>query len=97
MCERLWLGQQADGADRGSPLMKPYRVPSRSAISPSGDWVAYTSDESGSSEVYVARFPSLEDRQAVSIGEGWAPLWSSLYDKHRPPGEALRRGGWWSH
>ena len=36
--------------------------------------MAYTSDESGSSEVYVARFPSLEDRQAVSIGEGWAPV-----------------------
>ncbi len=27
-------------------------------------------------QVYVARFPTLEDRQAVSVGEAGVPVWS---------------------
>ena len=36
------------------------------AISPNGDWIAYSSDESGQHEIYVQRFPQLGQRQQVS-------------------------------
>jgi Tol biopolymer transport system component len=45
---------------------------------PSGEprWVAYTSDESGRSEVYVQSYPAGTDRSAVSGGGGSTPMWS---------------------
>ena len=46
------------------------------AISPDGRWVAYRLHETGESEVYVAPLPTLEGRQAVSVGGGWSPVWS---------------------
>jgi Tol biopolymer transport system component len=45
-------------------------------LSPDGKWLAYQSDETGSSEVYVRAFPSGRDRQRVSTGGGGAPHWS---------------------
>ena len=44
-------------------------------ISPDGKWVAYTSDESGNIEVYVAAFPSGEGKWQISNGGGVYPLW----------------------
>ena len=46
------------------------------AISPDGEWVAYRSHETGQPEVYVAAFPTMQQRQPVSIGGGWSPVWS---------------------
>ena len=45
-------------------------------FSPNGRWVAYVSDESGDMEVYVARFPGLGDKVAISTGGGTRPRWS---------------------
>jgi hypothetical protein len=39
-------------------------------------WVAYASDESGRSEVYVQSYPGGENRIAVSTGGGILPMWS---------------------
>ena len=39
-------------------------------------WVAYTSDESGRSEIYVQRYPGGADRIPVSTGGGMLPTWS---------------------
>jgi Tol biopolymer transport system component len=44
-------------------------------LSPDGRWVAYMSVESGQAEIYVAAFPSFNDRQQVSSGGGAAPRW----------------------
>ena len=44
--------------------------------SPDGRFLAFVSDESGRSEVYVARYPSLEGRSAVSLEGGTNPRWS---------------------
>jgi serine/threonine-protein kinase len=45
-------------------------------LSPDGRWLAYVSDESGSREVYVRPFPSVDSAKfAVSIGGGVEPLW----------------------
>ena len=46
------------------------------ALSPDGERIAYRSDETCQPEVYVARFPTLESRQPVSLGGGWAPAFS---------------------
>jgi Tol biopolymer transport system component len=45
-------------------------------ISPDGRRLAYTSDESGRSEVYVQPFPALGDKTLVSAGGGAEPRWS---------------------
>jgi Tol biopolymer transport system component len=44
-------------------------------FSPDGRWVAYTSDESGRPEVYVAAFPSSGAKWQVSTVGGDAPRW----------------------
>jgi Tol biopolymer transport system component len=47
------------------------------AFSPDGRWVAYSSDESGISEVYVRPFPASGGRWQVSDGGGRFPTWSA--------------------
>jgi eukaryotic-like serine/threonine-protein kinase len=44
-------------------------------FSPDGHWVAYSSDESGIPEVYVASFPEFAKRRPVSLGGGGVPWW----------------------
>ena len=44
-------------------------------FSPDGQWVAYSSDESGMPEVYVAAFPGFDKRRPVSLGGGGVPWW----------------------
>jgi serine/threonine protein kinase/Tol biopolymer transport system component len=44
-------------------------------FSPDGKWIAYTSNESGSHEVYVRRFPERDAKWRVSIGGGAQPRW----------------------
>ena len=39
-------------------------------------WIAYTSDESGRSEIYVQSYPSGAKRMPVSTGGGFLPRWS---------------------
>jgi serine/threonine-protein kinase len=46
------------------------------AFSPNGRWLAYQSDESGTSEVNVRPFPGPGGRWQVSTGGGRTPLWS---------------------
>ena len=47
----------------------------RASISPDGHWIAYVSDESGQSEVYLRRYPEGDARAQVSIGGGNWPRW----------------------
>jgi len=46
-------------------------------FSPDGRWIAYTSNESGRSEVYIKPFIGSGPRIPVSSGGGDKPLWSS--------------------
>jgi dipeptidyl aminopeptidase/acylaminoacyl peptidase len=47
--------------------------------SPDGKWLAFVSDESGNSEVYVQTFPNADERWMVSSDGGarwaWNPIW----------------------
>jgi Tol biopolymer transport system component len=44
-------------------------------LSPDGQWMAYTSDESGRYEVYVQSFPAGGGQRQVSAGGGIGPQW----------------------
>jgi len=44
-------------------------------ISPDGQWLAYTSDESGQLEVYVRPFPAGRGKWLISTEGGWEPRW----------------------
>jgi eukaryotic-like serine/threonine-protein kinase len=57
------------------------------AISPDGRWLAYASDESGRSEVYVRSFPGPGGRVQVSLTSGSEPMWNPN------GGELFYRGG----
>jgi serine/threonine-protein kinase len=47
------------------------------AVSPDGRWLAYVSDESGTSEIYVRPFPDAASaRWQVSTAGGTSPVWS---------------------
>jgi len=46
------------------------------ALSADGKWVAYTSDQSGSSEVYVRSLAGDGDQVKVSLSGGTEPMWS---------------------
>jgi serine/threonine-protein kinase len=46
------------------------------SLSPDGKWVAYVSNESGRSEVYVRPFPGLGGKWQVSRDGGTQPRWS---------------------
>ena len=53
------------------------------AVSPDGRWLAYVSDESGQSEIYLTDLPDRRGRSLVSsdggIGPAWAPDGGELY------------------
>ncbi len=44
-------------------------------FSPDGNWIAYQSDESGRTEVYVRRFPGPGGKRQVSLDGGAQPRW----------------------
>lgn len=49
------------------------------AVSPDGRWLAYTSDRTGSDEVYVRRFPGLGEGPGVRVSGdgGTSPRWAA--------------------
>jgi len=64
----------ADGKGPPKLLIQSAR---QAMVSPDGGWVAYLSNEGGSSEVYLQRFPMLGDRRVVSgPGSSHMPTWS---------------------
>jgi DNA-binding winged helix-turn-helix (wHTH) protein/Tol biopolymer transport system component len=69
----LWIVDASTGASR--PLLNTASGEAQARISPDGEWVAYTSDETGTLEVFVARFPGLEDKMKASAGGGGQPQW----------------------
>jgi hypothetical protein len=45
-------------------------------LSPDGRWLAYHSEGSGGTEVYVTPFPEADARWQISVGGGSGPAWS---------------------
>jgi len=65
-----------DGTTGVTPLIQTSFQESSPKLSHDGRWLAYTSDASGQSELYVQRYPEGGQRWQISAGGGEAPLWS---------------------
>jgi eukaryotic-like serine/threonine-protein kinase len=72
------IGMLSMEGDRGrKPLLQEKYSESHPQISPDGRWMAYASNESGKSEVYVRPFPDVnKGKWPVSTSGGDYPLWS---------------------
>ncbi|MFT5422286.1 MAG: putative Ser/Thr protein kinase/WD40 repeat protein [Phycisphaerales bacterium] len=66
-----------DEGDTTTPFFEQegYSI-SAASFSPDGEWVAYLSDESGQSEVYLRRYPELDRARQVSYGTTFGIIWS---------------------
>jgi Tol biopolymer transport system component len=50
-------------------------------FSPDGKWVAYQSDESGRTEIYLRSYPANSDKVQISADGGSKPIWSPDGDR----------------
>lgn len=69
----LWSVPLSGGAAR--PVLQTSFNEVQARISADGRWIAYASDESGTQEVYVRRYPSLDEPRLISVGGGGQPQW----------------------
>ncbi len=66
----------------GLPLLTGKSSEMNGELSPDGKWIAYESDESGLSQVYVRPFPNTEGgRWQISYDGGFQPMWSPNSDE----------------
>jgi hypothetical protein len=73
----IWV---QDLADQKRPRRLVVQTPANeiyAEFSPDGRWMAYTSTESGRSEVYVQPYPGPGSRVQISTQGGSAPAWTS--------------------
>ena len=89
-----------DGDRESEPLIATSFSESLPAVSPDGRWLAYQSNESGRSAVYVRPFPNIDDgKWQVSPGAGFSPVWSRdgrelFYIAPGPDGRAMMAVGY---
>jgi serine/threonine-protein kinase len=69
----LWHVPAAGGA--GRPLLQTAFNEAQARVSSDGRWIAYMSDASGRPEVYVRRYPELDDPRRISTDGGSQPQW----------------------
>ncbi len=66
-----------EGDHKWMPLLQEKYTEEQPQISPDGRWMAYVSNESGQSEIYVRPFPDVDGgKWQISSGGGYSPLWS---------------------
>src|SRR5262249_42845680 len=70
---QVWVLDMAE--KKASAFAAEANVQSDSRFSPDGRWIAYTSNESGQSEVYVRSFPTGAKTLQVSKAGGALPVW----------------------
>jgi len=71
----IWI-LPLDGDRIPQPLIETKHKEFNPTFSPDGRWLAYVSNESGSAEVYLIRYPDNGLRIPVSSGGGAGPIWS---------------------
>jgi len=76
----IWLLNLA-GAPKAEPFIRSRFSEGSLAISPSGRWVAYQSDESGRREVYVRPLRGPGRKWQISTDGGQHPRWSVTEDE----------------
>lgn len=63
------------GERQPQPFLKTSANEQGGKVSPDGKWLAYQSDESGSSEIYVTSFPQPARSWRISMSGGTTPSW----------------------
>jgi Tol biopolymer transport system component/tRNA A-37 threonylcarbamoyl transferase component Bud32 len=66
----------ADTPHTSTPLVATPFNEEDGTLAPNGRWLAYASDETGRSEVYVRPYPGGGAKVLVSRGGGWEPRWA---------------------
>ncbi len=73
----IWIYENF-GEKKLYPLLTASHPPERGAIfSPDGNWLAFESNESGRTEIYLTPFPRANVKIQVSSGVSFSPKWSS--------------------
>ena len=72
----IWMVNLGTQPRVPQPFMKTRFSEFSPHISPDGHWLAYCSDESGRSEIYVSAFPGPGGRSVISTDGGAEPRWS---------------------
>ena len=70
----IWLASMT-GEPKPRPWLATRFNETNPQFSPDGRWLAYTSDESGKTEVYVRPFPGPGQKRLVSSEGGTEPRW----------------------
>jgi eukaryotic-like serine/threonine-protein kinase len=65
-----------DGVANKTPLDLSPGIDRDTQFSPDGKWLAYTSNESGTDEIYVIPFPGRGERRQISFDGGREPRWA---------------------
>ncbi|MCG6928357.1 MAG: protein kinase [Acidobacteria bacterium] len=65
-----------EGEPNPRPFVRSPFIEIRARFSPDGRWVAYQSNESGHSEIYVQAFPGPGGKWQISTAGGIEPMWS---------------------
>jgi predicted Ser/Thr protein kinase len=73
----LWFTRVDSGANAAAsePYLRTGWNEYDGRFSPDGQWVAYSSDESGQNEVYVQSFPAGRGKRQISTAGGATPVW----------------------
>jgi len=66
-----------EGSRQARPYLQTPFNESSAVFSPDGNWMAYTSDEPGTSQVCVARFSDGSGKLQISTDGGIAPRWAA--------------------
>jgi eukaryotic-like serine/threonine-protein kinase len=77
----LWTAPVVSGDNRPrlgprEPFLRTRAFEVYPSFSPDGRWIAYASNESGTWEIYVRRFPDDGTKVRVSLSGGVVPYWS---------------------
>jgi serine/threonine protein kinase len=71
----LWVAS-VQGSPRAHPFLNSAFIETHGRFAPSGDWIVYTSNETGRLEVYADRFPDRGAKRVISVDGGAWPRWS---------------------
>jgi eukaryotic-like serine/threonine-protein kinase len=90
----IWRITLGDSAPAARPFLVSSSDESSAELSPDGRYLAYESNQSGRSEVYVQPFPGPGRRELVSTDGGGQPAWSrnrrELFYRAPGPGPMMR-------
>ncbi|MEP6917208.1 MAG: hypothetical protein ABJC89_16265 [Acidobacteriota bacterium] len=90
----IWVLTHGDAPPAARPFLVSTADESSAELSPDGRYLAYASNQSGQSEVYVQPFPGSGRRELVSTDGGGQPVWArngrELFYRAPGPGPMMR-------